>query len=121
MAIHSPEPVAPSGSQSIDIEAWTEQTTVALGTVSISPPAGASAGTATVSLQIPLDDVEKPVATTPRPARVTTAAQDGGLYQRKEPVRRDSMKRREALMKGKEGSKRRLRWENGASLRLHAA
>jgi hypothetical protein len=34
---------------------------------------------------------------------------------RKEPLKRDSMKRREALLKGKEGSRRRQRWENGMS------
>jgi hypothetical protein len=33
----------------------------------------------------------------------------------KEPGRRDSQKRREALLKGKEGSRRRQRWENGIS------
>ena len=32
---------------------------------------------------------------------------------RRPPSRRDSMKRREALMKGKEGSRQRRRWENG--------
>ncbi|KAL9104786.1 MAG: hypothetical protein Q9187_008861, partial [Circinaria calcarea] len=32
---------------------------------------------------------------------------------RQEPLRRDSLKRREALLKGKEGSRRRQRWENG--------
>lgn len=34
-------------------------------------------------------------------------------YKRKEPVRRDSQRRRELLLKGKEGSRRRQRWENG--------
>jgi hypothetical protein len=33
--------------------------------------------------------------------------------QRKDPLRRDSMKRREAFLKGNEGSRRRQRWENG--------
>ena len=37
-----------------------------------------------------------------------------GVYTRdQEPSRRDSMKRREALLKGEEGSRRRQRWENG--------
>ena len=30
-----------------------------------------------------------------------------------EPIRRDSLKRREALLRGREGSRRRQRWENG--------
>jgi len=33
----------------------------------------------------------------------------------KEPLKRDSMNRRDALLKGKEGSRRRQRWENGRS------
>jgi hypothetical protein len=38
----------------------------------------------------------------------------------KEPMRRDSMKRREALLKGKEGSRRRQRWENGEYIIHHS-
>jgi CHASE1-domain containing sensor protein len=34
-------------------------------------------------------------------------------YPRNEPMRPDSLKRREALLKGKEGSRQRRRWENG--------
>jgi hypothetical protein len=34
-------------------------------------------------------------------------------FRRRESVRKDSMKRREALLKGKDGSRRRQRWENG--------
>jgi hypothetical protein len=51
-----------------------------------------------VTLSIPLD------------ARTENASGDA---KRKEPLRRDSLKRREALLKGKEGSRRRQRWENG--------
>jgi hypothetical protein len=50
-----------------------------------------------VTLSIPLD--VSPLAKEARP--------------RKEPLRRDSLKRREALLRGKEGSRRRQRWENG--------
>ena len=32
----------------------------------------------------------------------------------REPMRRDSLNRREALLRGKEGSRRRTRWENGS-------
>jgi len=53
-----------------------------------------------VTLSIPLDeDVEV------KPKK--TAKTEGGAK-----MRRDSMKRREALLKGKEGSRRRQRWEN---------
>ena len=95
--------------QPIDIEAWTvEAATAAISSVTISPP-GDNAG-AVVSLQIPLDDVSTS-APDERPTS-TTAAKDG-YYKRKEPLRRDSLKRRDALLKGKEGTRRRLRWENG--------
>ena len=52
------------------------------------------------------------------PARVTLSiplheATKSSSRKVKEPLRRDSMKRREALLKGKEGSRRRQRWENG--------
>jgi hypothetical protein len=74
------------------VEAWTVS---ALQSLSVSPSARGTG----VTLGIPLDsDYKKPVV---YKARV------------KEPVRRDSQKRREALLKGKEGSRRRQRWENG--------
>jgi hypothetical protein len=34
------------------------------------------------------------------------------VYKRSEPIRRDSQKRREAVLKGEKGSRRRQRWEN---------
>lgn len=89
--------------QPIDIEAWTEQATVALSSVAISAPGDALQGTS-VTLAIPLDEHDAPAA---------AEAPTGGYYRRKEPLRRDSLKRREALLKGKEGSRRRQRWENG--------
>jgi len=110
MAIH-PTGEAPqsthnaSTTQPINIEDWTEAATVALSSVNISTPGELSGPT--VALEIPLDD--KPVA----PA--TSAAKEGAKasYARKELLRRDSMKSRERLLKGNEGSRRRQRWENG--------
>jgi hypothetical protein len=96
--------------QPIDIEAWTEQATVALGSVAISAPGDAVRGTS-VTLAIPLDEHDAPTAA--RPVGASAAAKEGGYYRRKEPLRRDSLNRREALLKGKEGSRRRQRWENG--------
>lgn len=89
----------------VDVEAWTEQAVQALSSVSISESPVASRTAA--SLEIPLDEHNGV-----RIASVDTAAVRS-VYQRREPVRRDSMKRREALLKGKEGSRRRQRWENG--------
>jgi hypothetical protein len=100
----SPQAAAP---QPIDIEAWTEQATAALSTVTISLPETV-VQERPVAFDIPLDDHEA------RPAP-SAAAKEGGLYRRKELVRRDSLKRREALLKGNEGSRRRQRWENGTS------
>ena len=103
----SPQAAAP---QPIDIEAWTEQATAAMGSVAISAPAAALAGTS-VLFDIPLDEHSAP-------ARPATTAQVHTVYKRTEPVRRDSLKRREALLKGKEGSRRRQRWENGTHATL---
>ncbi|KAL8920415.1 MAG: hypothetical protein Q9172_004505 [Xanthocarpia lactea] len=98
-------PYQPSA-QPIDVEAWTEQATESINAISLSsaaPVRGAS-----VSLAIPLDE---------RATKRTTRAdeeQDASAISRprREPLRRDSLKRREALLKGKEGSRRRQRWEN---------
>lgn len=99
MAIYSavppPEQEAqlPQGTSSIAIEAWTVSALQSLNVSLYARGTGAS-------LSIPLDVDEAPKAT-PKA--------------RKEPLRRDSQNRREALLKGKEGSRRRQRWENGES------
>jgi hypothetical protein len=107
----SSPPQAAAPPQPIDIEAWTEQATVALGAVSITTPGDAVQGTS-VTLAIPLDEHDAPSAAA-HPYGASVAAKEGGSYRRKAPLRRDSMKRREALLKGNEGSRRRQRWENG--------
>jgi len=99
--------------QPIDIEAWTEQATVALGSVAISAPGDAVRGTS-VTLAIPLDQHDAPSAAL-HAVGASAAAKEGGYYRRKEPLRRDSLTRREAVLKGKEGTRRRQRWENGTS------
>ncbi|KAJ9669841.1 hypothetical protein H2201_000227 [Coniosporium apollinis] len=97
----------PSNTPAVDIEAWTEQAVQALATVTIS---AASPIRGTSALEIPLDDhTHKPEASA-TPAKAAAAVRPG--YPRREPLRRDSLKRREALLKGKEGSRRRQRWEN---------
>ena len=91
----------PSPPQPINIEAWTEQATQSLNAVSLS-----SNGVRGPSVSLAIDLDEK------------GASNDGGehpsVYRRREPMRRDSLKRREALLRGKEGSRRRTRWENGS-------
>ena len=112
MAVH-PEPEfyvqgTPSA-RPLNIEAWTEHATQALGTVTISSTS--EIRKLSNPLAIPLD--EHPV---PKPtASINQRASDSepSSRPRREPIRRDSLKRREALLKGKEGSRQRRRWENG--------
>lgn len=94
--------VAPSGQ--LDIEAWTIS---ALESLSVSPPV-----TGTTPLAIPLDENVQSAVRKPS-VRVQEPEQNVITPPRRPPSRRDSMKRREALLKGKEGSRQRRRWENG--------
>jgi hypothetical protein len=98
MAATAPNPTAPA---SADLN-------TAMASVSLSP-ADASLSPTTalhpaVRLSVPLD--AQPIAT-------DAAASSSGKYPVRKLVRRDSMERREALLKGKEGSRQRRRWENG--------
>jgi hypothetical protein len=141
MAIHPtlhPRPAAQSTlttQQTLAISAWTEQAAASLQNLNISQEASARetdaaasrpvvAGTVlqgtSVSLTIPLDD--HPPTTEGRPAlraRIADGVDEERpqrvslTYRRREPSRRYSLKRREALLKGKEVSRRRQRWENG--------
>ncbi|MCJ1308188.1 Thymidylate synthase [Agyrium rufum] len=94
----------------IDIAAWTVQATEALHDLSLNPhvlPRGTS-----VSLVIPLDE---------QSTQHREEASRGQKAEERHPTtyrpqsklfRRDSLKRREAVLKGREGSRRRVRWEN---------
>jgi hypothetical protein len=103
MAIYSsvpPPAQQPTTTSAIDIEAWTVS---ALQSLSVSPSARGTG----VTLSIPLDNSHEREDATGAPARPA-------FKPRKDPLlRRDSQRRREALLKGKEGSRRRQRWENG--------
>ena len=101
----------PALTQSVDIAAWAVQTTESLQAVSLSSPA-VTLGPS-VKLAIPLDDTAVPGRA--RAEDNTERATEGptAYRSRHEPLHRDSLKRREALLKGKEGSRRRQRWENG--------
>jgi hypothetical protein len=96
MAIYSsvppPEQQASVAAAGINIEAWTVS---AMQSLSLSPtlPSGMKLSS------IPLDE----------PAQVDSTPK----HLRPKVLVRDSQKRREALLKGKEGSRRRQRWENG--------
>ncbi|KAL5325643.1 hypothetical protein ACEPPN_006771 [Leptodophora sp. 'Broadleaf-Isolate-01'] len=105
MAIYSSVPPPSQATlpiQPINIESWT--TTSALSSLTISPSArGTGPG---VTLSIPLDLTDE-IEARPSPKK---SVKDAGAG--REKMRKDSMKRREALLKGKEGSRRRQRWEN---------
>ncbi|KAJ6180393.1 hypothetical protein N7519_010854 [Penicillium mononematosum] len=125
MAIHPR--LRPEGSQghlspqqALAISAWTEQHAAASlqdMTLSDSAPAERTPSTptptrsglrgATVSLSIPLDDEAIPSQRVKAESRPPTVN-----FRRREPLRRDGLKTREALLKGKDGSRRRQRWEN---------
>ncbi|KAK7726254.1 hypothetical protein SLS53_007705 [Cytospora paraplurivora] len=99
-----------SASGTLDIEAWTIS---ALESLSVSPIARTLGA-------IPFEGHSDPSVNAPpsgqSTARVTIAV-DGGAAgttvtpPRRPPSRRDSMRRREALLKGKEGSRQRRRWD----------
>ncbi|KAK8042483.1 hypothetical protein PG994_012966 [Apiospora phragmitis] len=88
-----------SPGSAIDIEAWTVS---ALQSLAISPDARGTGA----PLSIPLD------GTTSKPSVTFQDARATGEGIRRPPSRRDSMKRREVHLKGKEGSRQRRRWEN---------
>lgn len=64
-----------------------------------------------MGLQIPLDGEHSKTAN----GQGITAGQAvrEGYVLRRKSSQRDSMRRRDALLKGKEGSRQRRRWENG--------
>jgi hypothetical protein len=106
----------PRASSFVTIEHWAEGTLDAIRNLSIAGPPPVR-GTS-VSLSIPLDTAQDS-------AQLDAAAAGPGaegvplprtvpsrVPSRRELGRRDSLKRREALLKGKEGSRRRQRWEN---------
>lgn len=124
---HSPHQANLTTQQAHAISSWTEQATESLESLSISgthenSTAGGAANVTprqtSAPLLIPIDDEQLPnagVAARVRPAtKVETQRVIPSAYGRRETLHRDSLKRRDALLKGKEGSRRRQRWENGS-------
>ena len=116
--------------QTIAISAWTEQAAASLQHLSLSErnplrdsmpstPARSTLRGADEYISIPLDDAPPTTATgslrvkVVGPASGETCPAPTVSFRRREPLRRDSLKRREALLRGKDGSRRRQRWENG--------
>jgi hypothetical protein len=80
----------------------TDQVTVQMGKVSIEQAAATSTATQ-----------RTPIAGTQVRITVPLDATPTALYSDRKLLRRDSLERREAFLKGKEGSRQRRRWENG--------
>jgi hypothetical protein len=114
MAIHPrlrPDGGHLSPQQARAISAWTEQhAATSLQGMTLSDadtptsPTPTRSALATVSLSIPLDDEPAPTKVEPRPTV---------SFRRRAPLQAGSSKSREGLLKGKDGSRRRQRWENG--------
>ena len=107
----SVHPSLPSNVNGLDIESWTIS---ALESLSISPLARGTGA----PLSIPLDEAKEKAK---RKEKLSVSicdphARSGAITPPpRPPSRRDSLKRREALLKGNEGSRQRRRWENGTS------
>ncbi|KAK1771513.1 R3H-associated N-terminal domain-containing protein [Phialemonium atrogriseum] len=115
--VHHKHQLSNASTATVDIEAWTVS---ALEALSVSPIARGTGN----PLSIPLDghgNSQPPITSAGDAAprmklrNVTLDVDTGGATitpPRRPPSRRDSMHRRDALLKGKEGSRQRRRWEN---------
>ncbi|KAI0392865.1 hypothetical protein F5Y17DRAFT_333951 [Xylariaceae sp. FL0594] len=103
----------------VDIDAWTIE---ALQSLNVSPLARGTGA----NLSIPLDEHDADAAAAGKVKKANVSIYDprrsygaGGITPPPRPSsRRDSMKRREALLKGNEGSRQRRRWENDRLLHV---
>ncbi|KAK5197234.1 hypothetical protein LTR99_000407 [Exophiala xenobiotica] len=94
------EATAPAPAPAPEVASTADGITQQMGNVSITPmtPPRPVTGT-TVRISVPLD-----------------ATTRSAVYTERKIIRRDSIERREALLKGKEGSRQRRRWENARLL-----
>ncbi|KAF2423471.1 hypothetical protein EJ08DRAFT_672531 [Tothia fuscella] len=90
----------------VDVESWTEEAIRAMNSLTVTP--GTAARGASVTLEIPLDE---PPKTNGEGISAGEAVRAGYVLRRK-TSNRDSLRHREAVLKGKEGSRQRRRWEN---------
>lgn len=116
-APHHHHQLSNASTASVDIEAWTVS---ALEALSVSPVARGTGN----PLSIPLDDhlqqrsaasADGNAAPRMKLRHVKLDVDTGATITppRRPPSRRDSLRRRDALLKGNEGSRQRRRWENG--------
>ncbi|RSL78969.1 hypothetical protein CEP51_007771 [Fusarium floridanum] len=96
-------PPTPVRKAAIDIDAWTIS---ALQSLSVSPVARGTGS----PLSIPLD--QAPKVKSERKVAIDDEGIEPAETPRRPPSRRDSQRRRDLILKGKEGSRQRRRWEN---------
>jgi hypothetical protein len=107
--------IAPANTTYVSVESWTEDAVRAMSTMTIGVPA-AVRGTS-VALQIPLDgDLTDKTGTANGEGISAAEAVRSGYVLRRKTSNRDSLRTREAILKGKDGSRNRRRWENGMRL-----
>lgn len=134
---HPPQPMhqhtlSDASTATVDIEAWT---VAALESLSIAPIARGTGSALSIPLDVGHPDARHGLAGAGDDGRSSAAAAAVAAASemklrgvafagdaaygasvappRRPPSRRDSMRKREALLKGKEGSRQRRRWENG--------
>jgi R3H-associated N-terminal domain len=107
---------APISQQSVNVAAQTELATGVPQSIDLSADAAQRVPRgAEVMLTVPLDERRESRVLMTGASQRHDSRQLHTTHGRDEPMRRDSLKRREALLKGKEGSRQRRRWENGMS------
>ncbi|KAK1807583.1 hypothetical protein LTR12_018069 [Friedmanniomyces endolithicus] len=100
--LNTPSRLAPPTSLE-RVEAWTvSQLSSTLASTTLTPRP------TSITLDIPLNEDNAPRDSPPGPRSEPAHT----VHKHRAPIRRDSQHRREALLKGKEGSRRRQRWEN---------
>lgn len=98
-----PGATANPSSSGVDVEAWTISALESLNVASVARGTG-------IPLSFPVEDSLNKVFVTIQDSRTKSTA----ITPPQHPLaHRDSQRRREALLKGKEGSRQRRRWENG--------
>lgn len=123
-AIHQ-HTLSNASTATVDIEAWTVSALESLNIASIARGTGNS-------LSIPLDSSTHGQAATQEPPATRLKLGNAVVFDnddvyganvtppRRPLSRRDSMKKRDELLKGKEGSRQRRRWENGTCPPTHS-
>ncbi|KAI5463859.1 R3H-associated N-terminal domain-containing protein [Mariannaea sp. PMI_226] len=101
-------PSTPVTNNAIDIDAWTIS---ALQSLSVSPIARGTRSPLTINLDQEVI-VKTKVKESSTIRNVEFVEEDDTTPPRRPPSRRDSQRTRESLLKGKEGSRQRRRWEN---------